>query len=194
MSEIWQLVSDWEVIQLLLPLGSDCLSEPFTDKYTHQCMWSQTAFTSQEPWLTNSDLVVSSSLWLHGPCQNTGVGSRYSPGDLPNSGIENRCPTLQADSLPAKPPGTWCILYRAWDPNIHFFPEPQTLFGNRISVGVILWDDGVPDPITCILIKKPRGDTDTNRGTPTMWRWRKKLGTVLPQAREHQRLLASTRS
>ena len=28
-----------------------------------------------------------------------------SPGDLPNPGIEPRAPTLQADSLPAEPPG-----------------------------------------------------------------------------------------
>ena len=28
-----------------------------------------------------------------------------SPGDLPNAGIEPRSPTLQADSLPSKPPG-----------------------------------------------------------------------------------------
>ena len=28
-----------------------------------------------------------------------------SPGDLPNSGIEPRSPTLQADSLPAEPQG-----------------------------------------------------------------------------------------
>ena len=28
-----------------------------------------------------------------------------SPGDLPNSGIAPRSPTLQADSLPAEPPG-----------------------------------------------------------------------------------------
>ena len=28
-----------------------------------------------------------------------------SPGDLPNPGIEPRCPTLQVDSLPAEPPG-----------------------------------------------------------------------------------------
>ena len=27
------------------------------------------------------------------------------PGDLPNPGIEPRSPTLQADSLPAEPPG-----------------------------------------------------------------------------------------
>ena len=28
-----------------------------------------------------------------------------SPGDLPNPGTELRSPTLQADSLPAEPPG-----------------------------------------------------------------------------------------
>ena len=28
-----------------------------------------------------------------------------SPGDLPNPGIKPRSPALQADSLPAKPPG-----------------------------------------------------------------------------------------
>ena len=28
-----------------------------------------------------------------------------SPGDLPNSGMEPRSPALQADSLPAEPPG-----------------------------------------------------------------------------------------
>ncbi|CAN0528843.1 unnamed protein product [Rangifer tarandus platyrhynchus] len=28
-----------------------------------------------------------------------------SPGDLPNPGIETRSPALQADSLPAEPPG-----------------------------------------------------------------------------------------
>ena len=29
----------------------------------------------------------------------------FSPGDLPNPGIEPRSPTLQVDSLPAEPPG-----------------------------------------------------------------------------------------
>ena len=30
---------------------------------------------------------------------------RTSPGDLPHPGIEPRSPTMQADSLPTKPPG-----------------------------------------------------------------------------------------
>ena len=57
--------------------------------------------------------VVSDSLRPHGlyspwnsPGQDTGVGSQFpSPADLPNPGIEPRSPTLQADSLPAEPPG-----------------------------------------------------------------------------------------
>ena len=28
-----------------------------------------------------------------------------SPGDIPDPGIESRCPALQADSLPSEPPG-----------------------------------------------------------------------------------------
>ena len=37
---------------------------------------------------------------------NTGVGSlSLSPGNLPNLGIEPWSPALQADSLPAEPPG-----------------------------------------------------------------------------------------
>ena len=40
------------------------------------------------------------------PGKNTGVGLPFpSPGDLPNPGIERRSPSLQADSLPSKPPG-----------------------------------------------------------------------------------------
>ena len=35
-----------------------------------------------------------------------------SPGDLPNSGIEPRSPTLQADSLPAEPQGKPNWLWR----------------------------------------------------------------------------------
>ena len=35
-----------------------------------------------------------------------------SPGDLPDSGIESRSPTLQADALTSEPPGKpWCPNY-----------------------------------------------------------------------------------
>ena len=43
------------------------------------------------------------SLW-NSPGQNTGLGS-LSLGDLPNPGIEPRCPALQVDSLSAEPQG-----------------------------------------------------------------------------------------
>ena len=40
------------------------------------------------------------------PGQNTGVGSlSLLQGDLPNPEIKPRSPALQADSLPAEPPG-----------------------------------------------------------------------------------------
>ena len=45
---------------------------------------------------------------IHGdsPGKNTGVGCHFSPpGDLPNPGIEPGSLALQADSLPAEPPG-----------------------------------------------------------------------------------------
>ena len=46
-----------------------------------------------------------SSPW-NSPDQSTGVGYPFpSPGDLPNPGIKPRSPALQADSLPAEPPG-----------------------------------------------------------------------------------------
>ena len=39
--------------------------------------------------------------------QEYGSGLSFSsPGDLPDQGIELRSPALQADSLPAEPPGT----------------------------------------------------------------------------------------
>ena len=46
--------------------------------------------------------------------QNTGVGSlSLLQGNLPNPGIEPRPPALQADSLPAEPPGKPRILFNS---------------------------------------------------------------------------------
>ena len=42
---------------------------------------------------------------VSGHVLNTGVGCHPPPGDLPNSGIEPRSPTLPADSLSSEPPG-----------------------------------------------------------------------------------------
>ena len=56
---------------------------------------------------------MSDSLQPHGlyspwnsPGRNTGVGSlSLLQGNLPTPGVEPRSPALQADSLPAEPPG-----------------------------------------------------------------------------------------
>ena len=71
-----------------------------------------TLFTGYES-ETESHLVMFDSLGTHrryspwnSPGQNIGVGSfSLLQGNLPNSGIEPRPPTLQADSLPAQPQG-----------------------------------------------------------------------------------------
>ena len=61
--------------------------------------------------------VVSDSLWLHRlwPSSSSVHGilqarilewvAIFSPGDLPNPGIEPGSPALQADFLPSEPPG-----------------------------------------------------------------------------------------
>ena len=49
------------------------------------------------PWTTQSVEFSRPEYWRGWPFP--------SPGDLPNPGIEPRSPTLQADSLPAEPPG-----------------------------------------------------------------------------------------
>ena len=56
---------------------------------------------------SESHSVISDSWWpKNSPGQNTGMGSlSLPPGDFPNPGIEPRSPALQADSLPAEPPG-----------------------------------------------------------------------------------------
>ena len=47
-----------------------------------------------------------------------------SPGNLPNPGIESRSPSLQADSLPSKPPG-----------------KPKQTFSTSVQIG---WQTGMP--------------------------------------------------
>ena len=64
--------------------------------------------TESESRLVVSDFLQPPELYSpwNSPGQNTEVDSYFpSPGDLPNPGIEPRSPTLQADPLPAGPPG-----------------------------------------------------------------------------------------
>ena len=57
-----------------------------------------------------SHSVMSRSLWSHGLSMEFSRQEKWSglpfpsPGDLPNSGIKPRSPTLQADSLPSELP------------------------------------------------------------------------------------------
>ena len=68
---------------------------------------------------SESHSVVSNSLQPCGlyspwnsPGQNTGVGSLSLLQEIfPTPGIRPRCPTLQADSLPAEPPGKPIFIY-----------------------------------------------------------------------------------
>ena len=75
-----------------------------------------------------SHSVVSNSLRPHGLAHQAPLSVGFckqeywsgqpfpSPGNLPDTGMEPRPPTLQADSLPSEPPGkpssfyTWCLL------------------------------------------------------------------------------------
>ena len=45
----------------------------------------------------------------------------FSPGDLPDPGIEPRSPALQADSLPSEPPGKPKVLKKKKNKNKHSF-------------------------------------------------------------------------
>ena len=50
-----------------------------------------------------------------------------SPGDLPNPGIKPRSPALQADSLPAEPPGeAHCLPRPLPNPNSYFLDLTST--------------------------------------------------------------------
>ena len=49
------------------------------------------------------------------PGQNTGVGSlSLLQGNLPNPGMEPRSPAVQADPLPAEPPGKEKYAFHFW--------------------------------------------------------------------------------
>ena len=96
----------------LQPMGSqrDVTVSDTTDMTQHTCK-KQKAFSNGLK--SESGSVASSSLrpcglyspW-NSPGQNTGWGSpSLLQGNLPNPGIEPRSPALQADSLPAEPPG-----------------------------------------------------------------------------------------
>ena len=83
----------WDITSYLTPQ----LSSYFSSKWKVKVKVAQSCLTLCDP----MDYTV------HGILQNTGVGSLslLQGMDLPNPGIKPRSPTLQADSLPAKPQG-----------------------------------------------------------------------------------------
>ena len=52
-------------------------------------------------------ILPDSSVHGDSPGKNTEVGCHALLLDLPNPGIELRCPAFRADSLPAEPPDTY---------------------------------------------------------------------------------------
>ena len=79
----------------------DCLMQILT--HTAMCLVAQACPTLCDPMDCSPP-----GFSVHGdsPGKNTGVGCHaLLQGDLPNPGIEPKSPTLQADCLPAEPPG-----------------------------------------------------------------------------------------
>ena len=83
---------------------------------------SSMEFSRQEYW----------SRWLTFP----------SPGDLPNTGIEPRSPSLQADALPSEPPGKPYPLVRHPQhpiPQVLLWPLLVLLLNSCSSIGICLF-------------------------------------------------------
>ena len=124
-------------------------------------MWSQTASTSQEPWLINSYLVLCVCVcvclsfshiqlfvtpWTiacQAPLSMGFSRQEYwrglpfpSPGDLPNPGIEFRSPIRQVDPLPSEPPGYLTAIYSTSP----IFSVPMENFDRKILVykGIVI--------------------------------------------------------
>ena len=111
-------------------------------------------------WWSESHSVVTNSLRPHelyspgnSPGQNTGVGiTFFFPGDLPNPGIKLRSPTLQADSLPAEPPGKPVLCD---NPTCKFLKKCQTVFQGGCSIlifSLAMYEDSSFSPFSSTLI------------------------------------------
>ena len=92
------------------------------------------------------------------PGQNTGVGSlSLLQGNLPNPGIEPKSPTLQADSLPAKPPG------KPKNPGVGSLSLLQGIFQTQKSNHVsCMTADSLPTEPSSILTEEMKLRQDIN--------------------------------
>ena len=78
-----------------------------------------------------------------------------SPGDLPNPRIEPRSPALQADSLPAEPPGKpsyqWKVRGKGRSSYHQFIPYPQSALEETGSSHLLSRD--APRPLGQLIIQ-----------------------------------------
>ena len=92
-----------------------CVMHNVVYKHTHSNLWHRLLKFSKWKWTLLSSVRLFATPWTVAHQAPLSMGfsrPEYwsglpfpSPGDLPNSGIEPRSPTWQADSLPAEPPG-----------------------------------------------------------------------------------------
>ena len=90
-----------------------------------------------------------------------------SPGDLPDPGIEPGSPTLQADTLPAEPPGKPHKWWIGWDSS-----QPETCFSCPWDCPLSSWcsqQEGVSELSEC-----------SGPGVGSSWAPWPSLGHVLP--------------
>ena len=120
LSKLWKIVKHWEAWHAAVhevAKSWTCLLVPSDPVYSMAyhynhlltilsspvCLFAQTCLT-----LCNPMVCMQPTRLLYSrdsPGKNTGVGKPFpSPRDLPDLGIKPRCPALQADSLPTKPP------------------------------------------------------------------------------------------
>ena len=83
------------------------LSPPFNPAYTFQSKLQYTFASAAKSLQSCLTLCDSMDYTVHGILRlEYWSGQPFpSPGDLPNPGIEPKSPVLQAESLPAEPPG-----------------------------------------------------------------------------------------
>ena len=88
---------EWENKHLQLKLETRNSSPKMQSAHTVKVKLAQLCPTLCDPWTVQPMEFSRPEYWSEPPFA--------SPGDLPNPGVEPRSPALQADSLPAEPPG-----------------------------------------------------------------------------------------
>ena len=101
------------------------------------CLVTQLCPTLATPWTTAHQTPLSTGILQARILE--WVAMLSPPGDLPNPGIEHRSPALQADSLPAEPPG------KPKSTGESSLPSPGDLPNPGIKLGSPAWQvDSLP--------------------------------------------------